>query len=116
MRPYNNFTFAFEISVYLFFIASEDDASRTARQVLLRSQAFPLYQQSFLNEASDLSTEHVIASGPCINNKGQLGKCMPFRKCYPYFKLPELNNWDTWVLGMYDTCSYYTAQGRQVIF
>lgn len=41
---------------------------------------------------------------------------MPFRKCYPYFKLPELNNWETWVLGMYDTCSYYTPQGRQVYF
>jgi hypothetical protein len=52
--------------------------------------------------------------GPCFTSKGVLGRCTSFRQCYPYFKLPELSNWETWILGMYDTCSYFTSSGRQV--
>ncbi|XP_059480356.1 proclotting enzyme-like [Neocloeon triangulifer] len=51
--------------------------------------------------------------GPCFTSQGQLGRCSSFRQCYPYFKLPDLNNWDSWVLGMYDTCSYFNSNGRQ---
>ncbi|CAG9759367.1 unnamed protein product [Ceutorhynchus assimilis] len=56
----------------------------------------------------------IATTGPCYNSKGELGSCIPFRQCYPYFKVTQVGNFDTWVLGMYDTCSYYTAQGRQV--
>ncbi|XP_063220612.1 proclotting enzyme-like [Bacillus rossius redtenbacheri] len=56
----------------------------------------------------------VIPPGPCFSSKGVLGRCTSFRACYPYFKLPELNNWETWVLGLYDTCSYFSASGRQM--
>jgi hypothetical protein len=56
----------------------------------------------------------LLPVGPCFTSKGVFGRCMSFRQCYPYFKLPELSNWDTWVLGMYDTCSYFTSSGRQV--
>ncbi|XP_067002303.2 chymotrypsin-like protease CTRL-1 [Anabrus simplex] len=56
----------------------------------------------------------VLPIGPCFTSKGVLGRCTSFRQCYPYFKLPELNNWETWILGMYDTCSYFTATGRQM--
>ncbi|KAF5281452.1 hypothetical protein FQR65_LT14686 [Abscondita terminalis] len=55
-----------------------------------------------------------LLSGRCYTSKKVVGRCMSFRQCYPFFKLPELNNWDGWVLGMYDTCRFYTAQGRQL--
>lgn len=56
----------------------------------------------------------VLPIGPCFTGQGQLGRCTSFRQCYPYFKLPDLNNWESWVLGMYDTCSYFNTNGRQV--
>ncbi|PNF21283.1 hypothetical protein B7P43_G02141 [Cryptotermes secundus] len=56
----------------------------------------------------------VLPVGPCFTSKGVLGRCTNFRQCYPYFKLPELSNWETWILGMYDTCSYFTSSGRQM--
>lgn len=56
----------------------------------------------------------------CLTSKGILGYCQTFKKCYPFFKFPEpitkfpnLNAWDYWVLGNYDTCSYFTDDGRQ---
>ncbi|XP_065344136.1 serine protease 27-like [Cloeon dipterum] len=55
----------------------------------------------------------VLPVGPCYTSRGQLGRCTSFRQCYPYFKVPDLNNWETWVLGMYDTCSYFNTHGRQ---
>ncbi|XP_060537107.1 proclotting enzyme [Cylas formicarius] len=57
---------------------------------------------------------HIATTGPCYNTKGVLGKCTSFRDCYPYFKLPVVGNFDTWVIGMFDTCSYYTEHGKQV--
>lgn len=57
---------------------------------------------------------HAAVLGPCFTSKGSLGRCTSFRECYPYFKLPDLGNWETWILGMYDTCSYFTDTGRQV--
>ncbi|XP_058447265.1 putative serine protease 29 [Malaya genurostris] len=50
---------------------------------------------------------------PCLTTKGQLGSCTSFRKCYPYFKVPDLSVWESWVLGNYDTCSYFNDEGRQ---
>lgn len=56
----------------------------------------------------------------CITSRGILGSCQSFRNCYPYFKFeqqfvryPVLNPYDSWVLGNYDTCSYYTQDGRE---
>ncbi|XP_071454280.1 serine proteinase stubble-like [Hetaerina americana] len=63
---------------------------------------------------SSWSIGEALQIGPCFSSKGQLGRCTSFRQCYPYFKLPDLNNWETWILGMYDTCSYFTASGRQM--
>ncbi|CAH1393694.1 unnamed protein product [Nezara viridula] len=56
----------------------------------------------------------LIPSGPCYSSKGEYGTCTSFRRCYPYFKLPELSTWETWVLGMYDTCTYFTSSGKQM--
>lgn len=49
----------------------------------------------------------------CLTSKGHLGSCTSFRQCYPYFKIPDLTIWESWVLGNYDSCSYFNEQGRQ---
>ena len=42
------------------------------------------------------------------------GNCMSLKACYPYFKIPTLAMSDTWVMGLYDTCSYDGPSGRSV--
>ena len=42
------------------------------------------------------------------------GNCMSLKSCYPYFKIPSLAMSDTWVMGLYDTCSYDGPSGRSV--
>ena len=39
---------------------------------------------------------------------------MSLKSCYPYFKIPSLAMSDTWVMGLYDTCSYDGPSGRSV--
>merc|ERR1711881_19756 len=51
---------------------------------------------------------------PCLTKDSGIGKCMSLKACYPYFKIPEFNTLDTWVMGLYDTCSYQSPQGREV--
>ncbi|KAK6630616.1 hypothetical protein RUM43_014601 [Polyplax serrata] len=58
-------------------------------------------------------TWQTLLSGPCVTSSGKLGRCTSFRACYPHFKVPHLNNWESWVLGIYDTCSYFTESGQQ---
>ncbi|KAL9706556.1 hypothetical protein quinque_010074 [Culex quinquefasciatus] len=58
-------------------------------------------------------TQALGDGSPCLTSKGHLGSCTSFRKCYPYFKVPDLSVWESWVLGNYDTCSYFNDQGRQ---
>lgn len=54
--------------------------------------------------------------GACVTAKAKFGKCMSFKSCYPYFKkIPDLSVFDTWVLGQYDTCTFYLDDGRQAI-
>lgn len=105
---------------YLLVIVSEtpEDLNRDSRQFVLRSPALPTYPYNpFLVPQlwSGVNVENrQAATGPCFTSKGALGKCTSFRQCYPYFKAPEVSNFDNWILGMYDTCSYFTSQGRQV--
>ncbi|GLH08206.1 Serine proteinase stubble [Gryllus bimaculatus] len=54
----------------------------------------------------------LLPIGPCFSSKGELGRCTSFRQCYPYFKLPELSNWETWVLGICSACAAPTPQRR----
>lgn len=56
----------------------------------------------------------------CLTSKGILGTCQTFKVCYPYFKgtdqlikYSNLNLWDYWVVGNFDTCSFYSTDGRQ---
>lgn len=52
--------------------------------------------------------------GVCVTAKATYGQCTSFKTCYPYFKkIPNLGVLDTWVLGQYDTCTYFTDDGRQ---
>ncbi|XP_037033895.1 proclotting enzyme [Bradysia coprophila] len=56
----------------------------------------------------------VLGEGaPCVTSKGQLGACTSFKHCYPYFKIPDISIWEAWVLGNYDTCSFWNNDGRQ---
>ncbi|XP_034237241.1 serine proteinase stubble-like [Thrips palmi] len=56
----------------------------------------------------------VLPAGPCFSTQGRLGQCTSFRACYPFFKLPDFSTWETWVLGVFDTCSYFGDTGRQM--
>jgi hypothetical protein len=56
----------------------------------------------------------------CLTSRGLLGSCQTFKTCYPFFKAPEpitkfpdLSGSEYWVLGNYDSCSYYSEDGRQ---
>jgi len=71
------------------------------------------WRRARANSLADWSSS-LLPPGPCFSNQGRLGRCTTFRQCYPYFKLPDLSNWETWVLGVYDTCSYFNDDGRQV--
>merc|ERR1712088_1146440 len=48
----------------------------------------------------------------CALKEGGEGNCMSLKECYPYFKIPTLAMSDTWVMGLYDTCSYDGPSGR----
>ena len=39
---------------------------------------------------------------------------MSLKSCYPYFKIHDFRPEETYVMGLYDTCSYQSPQGRQV--
>ena len=44
----------------------------------------------------------------------RVGTCMDLKSCYKYFKIYAFTSRDTWVMGLYNTCSYQSARGRQV--
>lgn len=75
------------------------------------------------NKVRDLSITPVTTwgnkfgeGGSCVTAKAKYGKCMSFKSCYPYFKkLPDFSVFDAWVLGQYDTCTFFTDDGRQAI-
>lgn len=55
-----------------------------------------------------------MVSGPCLTGRGTLGKCTSFRLCYPHIKMPNFQYWDSWMMGMYDTCTYISMDHKQV--
>ncbi|KAK5639144.1 hypothetical protein RI129_011636 [Pyrocoelia pectoralis] len=90
--------------------AAGNSSIRESRQLLSAIPFLSHNDQFFIGSPA----ANPLVTSRCYTSKGVLGKCMSFRQCYPFFKLPELNNWDSWILGMYDTCRFYTAQGRQL--
>lgn len=71
-------------------------------------------KQIFYSTVTSSYWNNALGEGsPCITSKGGLGACTSYRNCYPYFKLPDLTIWESWVLGNYDTCTYFNGEGRQ---
>lgn len=56
-----------------------------------------------------------MVSGPCLTSRGTLGRCTSFRTCYPYIKLEDLQFGDSWLLGVYDACTYLNIDNKQVL-
>lgn len=99
---------------FLYFSLAASDSTPEPNVREGRQGIFLPSREDILASYNEDLASNPLLTGPCFTSKGSLGRCMSFRQCYPYFKLPDLNNWDSWILGMYDTCSYFTAQGRQV--
>jgi secreted trypsin-like serine protease len=51
---------------------------------------------------------------PCVTTKGGFGQCMGINECYPERKIFQTEPKDTWIFGLYNTCSYNSARGKQV--
>ncbi|XP_071746633.1 transmembrane protease serine 9 [Lepeophtheirus salmonis] len=51
---------------------------------------------------------------PCLTSTGRLGRCTSLKVCYPYFKSPNIIGSNTWIKGLYDTCSYIGKRAQQV--
>lgn len=49
----------------------------------------------------------------CLTTNNVIGTCTSLKNCYPYFKFPDLYSWERWIIGNYDTCSYYNENGFQ---
>lgn len=98
------------ITIIVTFVVAvgAEETERDGKQLQVRSPEVDFYQPLWNYPSSR-------ASGPCFTSKGVLGKCTSYRQCYPNQKTPDIANWEGWILGMYDTCSYFTVQGRQVI-
>uniref|UniRef100_A0A336MH51 Phenoloxidase-activating factor 2 n=1 Tax=Culicoides sonorensis TaxID=179676 RepID=A0A336MH51_CULSO len=56
---------------------------------------------------------YVAEGSYCLTSNNVLGKCTSLKNCYPYFKFPDLYSWERWMIGNYDTCTYYNEQGFQ---
>lgn len=79
---------------------------RTRRHIYFGQPRNPSNEQPTYREA-------LGEGATCLTSKGTLGACTSFRQCYPYFKIPDLSVWESWVLGNYDSCSYFNEDGRQ---
>lgn len=77
--------------------------------------ASALFDSPFQTSSGLPSSTFVMTDRSCWTLDGKLGTCGSVRSCYPNFKLPELSNLETWVLGIRGTCNYVESDGRQVI-
>lgn len=86
---------------------SDNHQSRQQRHLFFASELKDPFRQgnNFKSALGD--------GNACLTSKGHLGYCTSFRECYPYFKIPDLSIWESWVLGNYDSCSYFNDMGRQ---
>jgi len=76
-------------------------------------QLFELPTATVLSPISSL-TRASLDDVPCLSKDKGTGLCKKVKSCYPNFKLFDFSSEDTWVMGLYDTCSYQSALGRQV--
>lgn len=92
-----------------FILASDLKESSSPRKLRHLYYALPPQQVSVRATWANAAGE----GGTCLTSSGRLGSCQSFRNCYPYFKIPDLGAWESWVLGNYDTCTYASDDGRQ---
>jgi hypothetical protein len=107
--------------------AAENVGAREGRSAKDEAEAdfpfpFPFGEQSDIfpaenaGQSSNFPSSTFLASEKsCFTTEGKLGSCTSVRSCYPKFKLPELSNLETWVIGTRGTCHYVEKDGRQVI-
>lgn len=70
-------------------------------------------QISLTTYQANRATNPLLGEGnTCVTSRGKLGSCTSFKHCYPYFKIPNLGLWESWVLGNYDTCTFYNDDGE----
>ncbi|XP_050314409.1 proclotting enzyme-like [Anthonomus grandis grandis] len=100
----------------------QHNIKRDGKQILLEPATFSLLnyvstipQIQPLPQPYQANEFNIAAPGLCYNSRNELGSCVAFKECYPYFQSANVGNFDMWILGMYDTCSYYSPQGRQVL-
>ena len=96
-----------------FYISGDGVTSRRGRQLQVQLP----FAEVVSSPLPRLSLSPVLATPreiPCLRKDTGLGKCMSLKTCYPYFKINDFKPEDTWVMGLYDTCSYQSTRGRQV--
>lgn len=88
---------------YFEYIVPEPSLARSARQLFFTTVQHP----------STGPTWAFRNGNTCITSRNHIGTCTTYRSCYPYFKIPDITIWDSWILGNYDSCSFFNEAGRQ---
>ncbi|KMQ96805.1 serine proteinase stubble [Lasius niger] len=89
---------------------SHDDVEPEEDAIILEDAIDP--NRSGSREGRGILWNGATTRETCLTSKGEVGRCMTFKECYPYFKIPDLGALDGWVLGVYDTCSYIREDGN----
>lgn len=50
----------------------------------------------------------------CETTMGKRGTCKSFHDCYPLFKVADMSDYEGWIMGHYDTCSYISGNNMEV--
>lgn len=73
-------------------------------------------KRAILSKNGPTTWNEALSEGlPCVTSRGEVGKCLTYRTCYPFFKLPELTVWDSWILPKHDTCAFFNTEGRHTL-
>merc|ERR1712012_1341787 len=94
--------------------AEDSEEGRDARQlwpVLVNQPVVQINEEDTINFGIT-PFRRAPVNARCTLKEGGEGNCMSLKSCYPYFKIPSLAMSDTWVMGLYDTCSYDGPSGR----
>ncbi|KAJ8967875.1 hypothetical protein NQ317_016087 [Molorchus minor] len=88
---------------------SEESRTQHSRQFLFNGTTLP--GPPFAPQNWNRTVPSSIAmTGPCFTRR-----CISLRQCYPLFKIPGDNKLEGRLWGMYETCTYFTPQGRQFL-
>jgi len=90
--------------------ADAEESSRHGRQYLVNfpgPAAGATLLESGLFQKPELNP-------PCRTEEGLFGRCMTVNECHPERKIVKTEPKDTWIFGLYNTCSYENPKGKQV--